>query len=58
MKATITTIATIIALLLVGFGFYFGVYPEHDRPFCSFLLLWALVVVWLGGVISSYTRAP
>lgn len=56
MKATITTITTIIALLLVGFASYLGVYPQHDRAFCSFLLLWALVVVWLGGVIS--TRIP
>lgn len=56
MKPTITAIATIIAILLVGFGFYVGVYPQHDRAFCSFLLLWALIVVWIGGVISS--RVP
>ncbi len=56
MKSAIPIIATILALVLVAFGFYVGVYPEHDRPYCSFLLLWALVVVWLGGVISS--RVP
>jgi hypothetical protein len=56
VRPTITIIATIIALVLVAFGFYVGVYPEHDRALGSFLLLWALVVVWLGGVISS--RAP
>ncbi len=56
MRSVITSIATIIAILLAGAGFYTGVYPHHDYVFSSFLLLWALIVVWLGGLLSS--RAP
>ncbi len=58
MKTTITTLATIIALVLVVCGFITGVYPQHDHAFSEYLLIWALVVVWLGGVLSSRFPPP
>lgn len=53
MKNTITNLFTLLALVLLICAFYYGVYPQHDHAFSTFLAVWALAAVWVGGVITS-----
>lgn len=52
MKNT-ALIFTVAALVILVFAFMAGIYPRHDYVLSTFLVAWALVVAWLGGVIAA-----
>jgi hypothetical protein len=54
MKNAVVMLAAIVAVVLLVFAFISGVYPRHDYAFSTFLVVWALAVVWLGGLIASW----
>jgi hypothetical protein len=53
MKIPIDLIAAIIAFILIGFAVYFVTVKGHDYVFATYLLVWALIAVWVGGFIQS-----
>lgn len=56
MKNLISNLFTLFALVILCFAFYWGVYPNHDYVFSTFLVVWALATVWVGSVITNHVH--